>query len=160
MQKLSRPLGVSIIANFSIILGIIGLFAVIAVSVGGVNTANTVANSRVNTAASSGAGGLEEALYLLVVGYGLRKGKAWAWTMAIIGILIGFATTSYAIYFTALPVIGVISNQVGLTAYAGILVDIIITSIIVFVSIELIILYYLYRPHVKAYFGKTTPSSS
>ena len=49
MQKLSRPLGVSIIANFSIILGIIGLFAVIAVSVGGVNTANTVANSRVNT---------------------------------------------------------------------------------------------------------------
>ena len=57
MQKLSRPLGVSIIANFSIILGIIGLFAVIAVSVGGVNTANTVANSRVNTAASSGARG-------------------------------------------------------------------------------------------------------
>ena len=41
MQKLSRPLGVSIIANFSIILGIIGFLAVVAVSVGGVNTANT-----------------------------------------------------------------------------------------------------------------------
>ena len=160
MQKLSRPLGVSIIANFGIILGIIGLLGVVIVSVGGVNMANTVASSRVNTAAGSGAVGLEDALYILVVGYGLRKGKAWAWTMSIIGILIGFATTSYSIYFTTLPVIGVIGNQVGLTAYSGIIVDIIITSIIVFVSIELIILYYLYRPHVKAYFGKTTPSSS
>jgi len=160
MQKLSRPLGVSIIANFGIILGIIGLLGVVIVSVGGVNMANTVASSRANTVVGSGAVGLEEALYMLVVGYGLRKGKAWAWTMSIIGILIGFATTSYAIYFTTVPVIGVISNQAGFTAYAGIIVDVIIISIIVFVSIELIILYYLYRPHVKAYFGKTTPSSS
>jgi hypothetical protein len=160
MQKLSRPLGVSIIANFGIILGIIMLLGVVIVSVSGVNMANTVASSRVKTAASSGSVGLEVALYILVVGYGLRKGKAWAWTMSIIGILIGFATTSYAIYFTTLPVIGVIGNQVGLTAYAGIIVDMIIISIIVLVSIELIILYYLYRPHVKAYFGKTTPSSS
>src|SRR6266487_379241 len=160
MQKLSRPLGVSIIANFGIILGIIGLLVVVAVSVGGVNKANTVASSRANIAAGSGAVGLEGALYLLVVGYGLRKGKAWAWTMSIIGILIGFATTSYAMYFTTLPVIGVISNQAGFTAYAGIIVDIIITTIIVFVGIELVILYYLYRPHVKAHFGNTTRSSA
>lgn len=160
MQKLSRPLGVSIIANFGIILGIIMLLGVVIVSVSGVNMANTVASSRVNTVAGSGSVGLEVALYILVVGYGLKKGKAWAWTMSIIGILIGFATTSYAIYFTTLPVIGVIGNQVGLTAYAGIIVDVIIISIIVFVSIELIILYYLYRPHVKAYFGKSTPGSS
>lgn len=160
MQKLSRPLGVSIIANFGIILGIIMLLGVVIVSVSGVNMANTVASSRVNTVSGSGSVGLEVALYILVVGYGLKKGKAWAWTMSIIGILIGFATTSYAIYFTTLPVIGVIGNQVGLTAYAGIIVDVIIISIIVFVSIELIILYYLYRPHVKAYFGRTTPGSS
>jgi hypothetical protein len=160
MQKLSRPLGVSIIANFGIILGIIMLLGVVIVSVSGVNMANTVASSRVNTVSGSGSVGLEVALYILVVGYGLKKGKAWAWTMSIIGILIGFATTSYAIYFTTLPLIGVIGNQVGLTAYAGIIVDVIIISIIVFVSIELIILYYLYRPHVKAYFGKTTPGSS
>jgi hypothetical protein len=160
MQKLSRPLGVSIIANFGIILGIIMLLGVVIVSVSGVNMANTVASSRVNTVSGSGSVGLEVALYILVVGYGLKKGKTWAWTMSIIGILIGFATTSYAIYFTTLPLIGVIGNQVGLTAYAGIIVDVIIISIIVFVSIELIILYYLYRPHVKAYFGKTTPGSS
>ena len=80
--------------------------------------------------------------------------------MSIIGILIGFATTSYAIYFTTLPVIGVISNQAGFTASAGIIVDIIITTIIVFVGIELVILYYLYRPHVKAYFGNTTRRSA
>lgn len=160
MQKLSRPLGVSIIANFGIILGIIMLLGVVIVSVSGVNMANTVASSRVNTVSGSGSVGLEVALYILVVGYGLKKGKAWAWTMSIIGILIGFATTSYAIYFTTLPLIGVIGNQVGLTAYAGIIVDVIIISIIVFVSIELIILYYLYRPHVKAYFGRTTPGSS
>ena len=96
MQKVSRPLGVSIIANFSIILGIIGLLAVVAVSIG-VNTVNTATSIRSNTAYGSGALGLENALYILVVGFGLRKGKAWAWTMSIIGILIGFATTGYAI---------------------------------------------------------------
>ena len=62
MQKLSRPLGVSINANFGIILGIIGLLAVVAVSVGGVNMAKTVASSRANTAAGSSAVGLEGAL--------------------------------------------------------------------------------------------------
>ena len=51
MQKLSRPLGVSIIANFGIILGIIGLLGVVIVSVGGVNMANTVASSRANIVA-------------------------------------------------------------------------------------------------------------
>ena len=54
MQKLSRPLGVSIIANFGIILGIIMLLGVVIVSVSGVNMANTVASSRVNTVSGSG----------------------------------------------------------------------------------------------------------
>lgn len=79
--------------------------------------------------------------------------------MSIIGILISFATTSYALYFTTLPVIGMISNQVGFTTNASIIIDMIVISIIAFVSIELAILYYLYRPNVKTYFGKTTPRS-
>jgi hypothetical protein len=38
--------------------------------------------------------------------------------------------------------------------------NIIITSIVTIFVIEIIILYYLYRPRVKAYFGKTTPRSA
>lgn len=76
MQKKSRPLGVIIVANLSIILGIIGLAAVVAVAVSGVNTPSA-ATSRTHTAAGSGALGLEDALYILVIGYGLRKRKGW-----------------------------------------------------------------------------------
>jgi hypothetical protein len=85
MQKKPRPLGVSIIANLCIILGIIGLASIAAISVSGVNSLNA-AGGRAYTAAGGGALGLEESLYLLVVGYGLKKGKGWAWTMSIIGI--------------------------------------------------------------------------
>ena len=84
----------------------------------------------------------------------MRKAKAWAWTIAIIGIFIGFATGTYAIIFNLLP--GSICNQLG-AAEAGVVINIIIISIVMIFAIEIIILYYFYRPHVKAYFGKTTP---
>ena len=64
-----------------------------------------------------------------IVAYGLFKGMGWAWTVTII-----------------LSIISIVLNAISIaTGNIGGIVSIIISGII---------LYYLYRPHVKAYFGK------
>ena len=64
-----------------------------------------------------------------VMAYGLWKGKGWAWTITLI-----------------LSVISIISAIVSI-AYGG-------SGAIINIIINAIIIYYLYRPNVKAYFGK------
>ena len=65
-----------------------------------------------------------------IVAYGLLKGMGWAWTVTII-----------------LEIISIVLNAISIaTGNIGGIVSIIISAII---------LYYLYRPHVKAYFGKS-----
>jgi uncharacterized membrane protein HdeD (DUF308 family) len=65
----------------------------------------------------------------LAVAYGLWKGKKWAWTVtlivSVISIIIGIASLA--------------------TGNVGAIIQIIISAVII---------YYLYRPNVKAYFGK------
>jgi uncharacterized membrane protein HdeD (DUF308 family) len=65
----------------------------------------------------------------LVMAYGLWKGRSWAWTITLIlsgiGIIVGIAH--------------LVARQTGA------IVEIIIYAIII---------YYLYRPNVKAFFGK------
>jgi hypothetical protein len=100
MQKQSRPLGVSIIANFYIVAGIIGIVGISLATTGAVKTSGV------------GAVSLAESLYILVTGYGLRKGKGWARTLSIIGIFIGFATGTYAIIFNLVPITGSINLAV------------------------------------------------
>ncbi len=74
------------------------------------------------------------AIVSFVVAYGLLKGLGWAWTVTVI-----------------LSIISIVLNVLSIAA--GNLASII--SII----ISGIILYYLYRPHVKAYFGKGVSQS-
>lgn len=77
------------------------------------------------------------AIVSFIVAYGLLKGKGWAWTVAII-----------------LSIISIVWNVITLVTAAnyGGIISIIISGII---------LYYLFRPHVKAYFGKgVSPSPS
>ena len=64
------------------------------------------------------------------VAYGLLKGRGWAWTVTII-----------------LSIISIVWNAITIATAAnfGGIISIIISGIII---------YYLYRPHVKAYFGK------
>ncbi len=64
-----------------------------------------------------------------MVAYGLLKGKSWAWTLTVV-----------------LSIISIVLNVISIATGN-------VTSI-VSVIISGIILYYLYRPHVKAYFGK------
>jgi hypothetical protein len=70
------------------------------------------------------------AIVSFVVAYGLLKGRRWAWTVTII-----------------LSIASIVWNAITLATAAnfGGIISIIISGIII---------YYLFRPHVKAYFGK------
>jgi uncharacterized membrane protein (DUF2068 family) len=64
-----------------------------------------------------------------VMAYGLWKGKGWAWTITLIISVISIISAIVSIVFGG----------------SGAIINIIINAIII---------YYLYRPNVKAYFGK------
>ena len=69
------------------------------------------------------------AIVSFVVAYGLLKGRGWAWTVTLI-----------------LSIISIVWNAISIaTGNIGGIISIIISAVII---------YYLYRPHVKAYFGK------
>jgi hypothetical protein len=72
---------------------------------------------------------LAMAIVSFVVAYGLLKGLGWAWTVTVI-----------------LSIISIVLNALSIAAGN--------ISSIISIIISGIILYYLYRPHVKAYFGK------
>ena len=82
----------------------------------------------------------------LVVSYGLLKGKGWAWTVTIIVSTIAIIVQIISAITTANAVFSYDINA----SSAGII------SHIIGMAINAVIIYYLFRPHVKAFFGKTT----
>jgi hypothetical protein len=156
----SRPTGVTIIAILSIIGGIIMLFgAITLITIGAIlptlppsvfNQSGLQGNLTVGQAPIPSTGGppmivsqsllggigiaigavlLAIAIASFVVAYGLLKGLGWAWTVTVVLSII-------SIVFKAISIV---------TGNISAIISIIINGII---------LYYLYRPHVKAYFGK------
>ena len=140
-----RPKGVTIIGVLTIIGGIVML-------IGGISLVTLAAvvpimpmndgqiNSQLATAGmspallsivSSATGGLLLILGIasLVVAYGLFKAKKWAWSISVVLSVISIA----------MGIVSIVTGNFGAIA------SIVISGII---------LYYLYRPHVKAYFGK------
>ncbi len=79
------------------------------------------------------------AIVSFIVAYGLLKGKGWAWTVTLI-----------------LSIISIVFNAISIATTAGANLIGGIISII----ISAVIIYYLYRPHVKAYFGKGVSPST
>jgi hypothetical protein len=162
MQKQSRPRGVSIIAILIIIVGVLSLLLGIGLVVIGPFLMNGVQTSSSNLGSQIGPqilgliflvfGGILLGLGVanLVMAYGLWKGKGWAWTISIIVLFIGIAISIVSVSITST---GVYSN-----AGSNLVGDIV--SGIVSIGINAFIVYYLYRPHVKAYFGKTVPMPS
>ena len=73
----------------------------------------------------------------LAVSYGLLNGRGWAWTVTVILSIIGIV----------IQIISALSTS-----------DIAFTTLSI--GINAIILYYLYRPNVKAYFGKSPSTIS
>ena len=152
MQKLSRPTGVTVLAVLCIIAAIafllggavlIGLGLVIGTYAASQVT-SSLATAGFSGLASLGAGTIAAiitaigaiALILgilyLAVGVGFLGGKGWAWTLGMIVSIIGIVLDVVQIGF------GAYSNVLGLI-------------------IGIIIVYYLTRPHVKAFFGKVSP---
>ena len=153
MQKQSRPRGVSIIAILIIIAGVLSLLLGIGLVVIGPFLMNGVQTTSSNLGSQLGPpilglifivfGGILLGLGVanLVMAYGLWKGKGWA--ISIIVLFIGIAINIVSISIT-----GVFSNT-GSNLLGNII------SGVVSIGISAFIVYYLYRPHVKAYFGKT-----
>jgi uncharacterized membrane protein (DUF2068 family) len=83
----------------------------------------------VAVSAGIGAGLVALGIAYLVMAYGLLRGKRWAWTITMILSFIGIA-------------LGAVSIVTGNIAAIFNLV------------INAIVIYYLYRPHVKVFFGK------
>ena len=169
MQK-SRPLGVTIIAILTIIGGIfLILGGVSLIAVGSIVSlpAATTANSSPHAIpqifgvilAAVGSVLLAIGIGYLIMFYGLLKGKGWAWTITIILLIIGVAiqiisTTTGSVFNASLT-----SSNSG-SANTNSVISGMIGGIIG-IAINLVVLYYLYRPRVKAFFGKaTSPSSS
>ena len=147
----SRPTGVTIIAVLNIIGGVIMLLIGIGLAVAGAIipfvpqsefqqqqqnlTAGDIDLSQIPPSLVGGGllaiGGILIAIGILsfVVSYGLLKGRTWAWTLTVV-----------------LSIISIVLNVISIAAGN--------IASIVSVIISGIILYYLFRPHVKAYFGK------
>ncbi len=133
MSVRTRPTGVTVLAILEIIgaiLSLIGAMAFFALgALVGVET-EFEAMGGLLAAAGVAFGGLLLILALVgfVLAYGFWTGKGWAWILGIIFSIIGIIIGLVSIIGNPSSVIGIIING--------------------------LILYYLTRPHVKAWFGK------
>jgi hypothetical protein len=160
MQAKHRPTGVTIIAILTIIEGILLLLAGISlVAIGGfistsTSTSHTISQFLGVIAAAIGGVLLVIGIGYLVMFYGLLKGKTWAWTITVILLLIGIA-----IQIISMAIGGTLTASAGNSTSTNQYLSEIIGTI-VGLAINIIMLYYLYRPHVKAFFGKAAPPST
>lgn len=149
MQKPSRPTGVTILAVLSILGAIAFLLGGAALIVVGLVIGTYAGSQLTNQITSSGYSALASltagtialvftaiGAILLILGFlylavavGFLGGRGWAWTLGMIGYIIGIVLNIVQIAF------GSYSSAAGLI-------------------IGIIIVYYLTRPHVKAFFGK------
>lgn len=162
MEKIHRPLGVTIIAILTIISGIllllggVSLIAIGAlISITHVDTSATTNSQPIAQFFGVISAAIGSVLLAIGIGYlvmflGLLKGRGWAWTITIILLLIGIAiqmisTATGAVFNASLSGS---SNDATNSVISGII------GSIIGIAIDVVIVYYLYRPHVKAYFGK------
>jgi uncharacterized membrane protein (DUF2068 family) len=125
-----RPLGVTIIAILTIIGGIGFLIS----GITAVGVAPFLPDLGILSAAI-GAVLIALGIAYFVMAYGLWKGKGWAWTITLvlsfIGIVLGIAS--------------IVTGNIGALFH---------------LIINIIVVYYLYRPNVKIFFGKSTTAMS
>jgi len=139
MEKRERPLGVTILAILEAIEGVIYLAGILLIGIffEMITTFMPETMPRMIGFFKGFLGMivLVIAIILLILGlisfllaYGLWTGKGWAWTLTFIFSIIGI-------------LLGLVSLPSG----------------IISILINVLILYYLTRPHVKAFFGKAPP---
>lgn len=179
-QPLQRPTGVTIIAILTIIGGILLIFGGLSLLTLGIFFAAVPINSIISEQQQQqqqlqpelqnqaqldgitqflgsagiviGAVVLAVGIGYIVVSYGLLKGKGWAWTVTMI-------LTIISIVIQIISVVSTSMLNASLSTDMNALVSGIIGHIIG-LAINGVILYYLYRPNVKTYFGKSQPSTT
>jgi hypothetical protein len=131
MQKPPRPTGIAILAVLEIVGGILAV-------VGGAGMAAVGGSGMLASLGYAGLSGMVAVVggavliigfLAVLLGWGMWTGKSWAWTLSVAFYIIG----------AVLDVVSILGG--GLTGIVGLLIDI-------------LLLWYLWRPHVKAYFGK------
>lgn len=141
----SRPRGVTIAATVNIIVGIAGLFFGIGFIAQDallhpiIESAFDLPRRNLSTEQAStpgfgialGAAFVPLAIVSFIVAYGLLKGRRWAWTATLILSIISMVWYAFTVV--------IIPSNGGRTLG---------------VIIGAVTIYYLYRPHVKAYLGK------
>jgi hypothetical protein len=139
MEKRERPLGVTILAILEAIGGIIYIVGILLIGLFFEMITTFMPETMPRMVGFFrgflGMIVLVIAIILLILGlisfllaYGLWTGKGWAWTLTLIFSIIGI-------------LLGLVSLPTG----------------IITILINVLILYYLTRPHVKAFFGKAPP---
>ena len=141
----SRPLGVTIAATVNIIVGIAGLFFGIGFIAQDallhpiIESAFNLPRQNLSAEQAStpgfgialGAAFVPLAIVSFIVASGLLKGRRWAWTAALVLSIISMVWYAFTVV--------IIPSNGGRTLG---------------VIIGAVTIYYLYRPHVKAYLGK------
>jgi hypothetical protein len=137
----SRPRGVTIAATVNIIIGVAGLFFAIGLILQDAVFTGAFDLPRRNLHAdqastpgfgiSLGAAFVPLAIVSFIVASGLMKGRRWAWTAALVLSIISMVWYAFTV--------AIIPSNGGRTLG---------------VIIGALTIYYLYRPHVKAYLGK------
>lgn len=141
----SRPLGVTITATVNIIIGVAGLFFGIGFIAQDallhpiIESAFDLPQRNLSAEQAStpgfgialGAAFVPLAIVSFIVASGLLKGRRWAWTAALVLSIISMVWYAFTVV--------IIPSNGGRTLG---------------VIIGAVTIYYLYRPHVKAYLGK------
>ena len=155
-----RPLGVTIIAILTIIASILLLLGGVSLIALGtlISVAPPLDTTTTNPHPLAQFFGVISAAIgsvLLVIGigyivmfYGLLKGKRWPWSITIILLLIGIAIQIISTATGSVLNASLSSSSNTNSVISG------IAGSIIGIAINIVIIYYLYRPHVKAFFGK------
>jgi hypothetical protein len=131
MQKPPRPTGIAILAILDFIGGVLLLLGgAFLAAIGGSSILTTYGYGAFSGVVTVFGGiAVVLGLFAIFVGWGLWSGKSWAWTLAVV-----------------LYILGALTSLVGLAGGSlGSIVPLILYALI---------LWYLWKPHVKAYFGK------
>ena len=147
-----RPAGITVLVILLVIeaifltsggVSLIGLGALLSMSSGDIIQSNDV-SADLTQLASLGTIPLALGIVLLILGiaylivsYGLLKGKGWAWLITIIVTIIGLIVQIIS---------AIIAGSITSSVWYG------LASHIVGIIISGVIIYYMLRPHVKAFY--------
>ena len=130
-----RPVGVTIVAILEVIVAVFyiseGLLLITGAKLAGL-ASNTKLSADVGP---FGAMILVLGLFAILMGYGIRTRKRWAWTYAIMISALGILTNITAFF------LGLTFSVLG-------------------AALALLVIYYLTRPNVKSFFPKLYPTTT